>query len=315
MKILVTGGAGFIGSNLVEYLLNNGHSVRVLDNFSTGSKNNLDNLSGPLEIMEGCIENEKDCQKACADGVEAVSHQAAYGSVPRSIQYPSLYSHINLHGFVNMATAARDAGIQRFVYASSSSVYGDLEMSPKVESKVGRPLSPYAASKAANELFAHSFANFTEMTFIGFRYFNVFGPKQSPKGAYAAVIPLFVDALMKNKPAKIFSDGEQSRDFTFVSNVVQANVSALTSALEPSSKVYNIACGTSTSVNELYRIISNYLGKDIQPEYLPPRVGDVRNSLANVGAAQKDLNYNPAIELKEGLEQTVQWFKDTFYSK
>ncbi|MBF0432128.1 MAG: SDR family oxidoreductase [Fibrobacteria bacterium] len=312
MKVLITGGAGFIGSNLAEYLLNEGHSVRILDDFSNGRRENLEGLQGELEVIEGSIEDAETCKKACGDGVDVVSHQAALGSVPRSIKFPELYSQINLHGFVNMVNAARQADISRFVYASSSSVYGDSQESPKFEAKTGRPLSPYAASKISNEMFAHAFASVYPISLIGLRYFNVFGPRQNPEGAYAAVIPLFVKHIYNGTSASIFGDGEQSRDFTFINNVIQANFKAMTSPDIKGSHAINIACGHSYSVNDLFNAIKDILGKECSPEYLEPRLGDVRSSLADISAAKELIGYNPTIQLQEGLKKTVEWFVKTY---
>ncbi len=315
MKILVTGGAGFIGSNLTEFLLSQGHSVRVLDDFSAGKRKNLEGLAGDLEVLEGSITDSAICTKAC-EGVDAISHQAAHGSVPRSLEFPELYSDVNLHGFVVLANAARKAGIKRFVYASSSSVYGDLEESPKVESRVGTLLSPYAASKAANEMFAQSFATAYDMTFVGLRYFNVYGPKQDPNGAYAAVIPLFLRHLLKGESATIFGDGEQSRDFTYVGNVIQANFNAMTLPDLSGAHALNIACGDSTTVNDLYTNIAKNLDSKIAPTYHEPRKGDILHSLADISLARKTINLNPEVELEEGLKKTVTWFlknKDTLF--
>ena len=309
MNILVTGGAGFIGSNLVRALLKQGHNVRVLDNFSTGFRKNLEDLGENLEIIEGDITNSEDCAKACV-GIDAVSHQAAFGSVPRSIEFPELYSMNNLHGFVTVCNQARLAGVKRIVYASSSSVYGDLLVSPKKETQRGRPLSPYAASKQSKEDFAHAFANAYGMTMVGFRYFNVFGPRQNPKGPYAAVIPLFVNHILNDESSVIFGDGEQSRDFTFVKNVVFANISAMTSELKQDSYIFNIACGQSTSVNRLYKIIADSLNSSIKPEYKPPRNGDIKDSLADITQAKELLNYNEAISLEDGLVETIEWYKN-----
>jgi UDP-N-acetylglucosamine 4-epimerase len=310
MKIVVTGGAGFIGSNLVSFLLSEGHSVRVLDNFSTGKRENLEGLSGDLEVIEGGIEKASDCEGVCSDGVDCISHQAACCSVPRSIKNPELYSLVNLHGFVNMANAARRAGIKKFIYASSSAVYGNSTAMPKVESQTGMPLSPYAASKAANELFAYSFSQIYDMTFVGLRYFNIFGPRQDPEGPYAAVIPLFIKHLLKNRAPTIYGDGEQSRDFTFVRNVVQANYNAIQNNSLSGSKVYNIACGSSTSVNALFQQLSAICQADVAPVFADPRPGDIRDSLADISLAQKDLGYQPSVKMEEGLRLTVEWFRE-----
>lgn len=309
MKILVTGGAGFIGSNLVRGLLAEGHSVRVLDNFSTGFRKNLEGLEGKLEIIEGDITSAEDCAKACS-GMDVISHQAAFGSVPRSIEFPELYSMNNLHGFVTVCNQARLAGIKRIVYASSSSVYGDLTVSPKKESQRGHALSPYAASKQSKEDFANAFTNAYGMTMVGFRYFNVFGPRQNPKGPYAAVIPLFISHVLRGEKSVIFGDGEQSRDFTFVRNVVFANMSAMAADLPQGSHIFNVACGKSTSVNRLYEIIASSLGSSVRPEYNPPRNGDIKDSLADVSRARDMLGYTEAISLEQGLEETIAWYKD-----
>jgi len=308
-KVLVTGGAGFIGSNLAEALLAQGHSVKVLDNFFAGDLRNLQGLKGDLEIIKGDITSIEDCAKAC-EGVSLVSHQAALGSVPRSMLHPELYSLNNLHGFVTLCNQARLAGVQRIVYASSSSVYGDLVVSPKDESMRGRPLSPYAASKQGNEDFAHAFFNAYGLTMVGFRYFNVFGPRQDPKGAYAAVIPLFISKLLSGQSPTIFGDGEQSRDFTFVSNVVQANIRALFGEIPPESHVVNVACGARTSVNELHDMIASELGSSIRPTHVPDRKGDIRNSLADISLAQELLGYSQWMSLREGLAATVAWYQN-----
>lgn len=310
-NILVTGGAGFIGSNIVAQLLKLGHNVRVLDNMSTGRLQNLQPFLGDIELIEGSITDPDTCKKAC-DGIELVSHQAAFGSVPRSLRDPSLYSHNNLHGFVVLMQAAKDAGVERIAYASSSSVYGDITDSPKVEHRIGVPLSPYAASKLSNEIFAHAFAKAFGITCIGMRYFNVFGPNQDPNGAYAAVVPLFFSNILQGKSALIYGDGEQSRDFTFVENVVNANIAGLTVADLSGSRVYNIGCGETTTVNRLYKGIAHLLRSNVEPSYQPPRAGDVRNSLADISLAQKELGYTASIKLEEGLQRTVPHFEKLF---
>lgn len=315
VSVLVTGGAGFIGSNIVEYLLHHGAGkVRVLDNLSNGFMRNIEPfLSNPsFEFIEGDITHAEDCSQAC-DGITHVCHQAALGSVPRSISNPIATSDANTTGYLNMLIAARDAGVQRVVYASSSSVYGDLNESPKVENRIGRPLSPYAVSKYTNELYAGVFALNYGLKCIGLRYFNIFGPNQDPNGPYAAVIPLFMNALLNDKGAIIYGDGEQSRDFTFVENAVQANIRALfTSNEEALNKVYNIAVGESSSVNELYSQIARITGCEKQPEYRPDRKGDIKNSLADISMAKNLLGYAPRYQLKDGLELTVAWFRKAF---
>lgn len=308
MKILITGGAGFIGSNLAKACLDAGHSVRVLDNFCSGTRANLDGLEGHLEIHEGDITSPEDCRRAC-QGIDVISHQAALGSVPRSMLEPELYSWNNLHGFVVLCNQARLAGINKIVYASSSSVYGDSTAPIKREVDRGRPLSPYAASKQGNEDFAQAFHNAYGMTLVGFRYFNVFGPKQNPAGPYAAVIPLFITALMQGKQATIYGDGEQSRDFTHVSNVVQANLRALTQEVPPGAHVVNVACGQRTSVKELHNLIADILGSDLAPIHAPDRRGDIRDSLADVTAARDLLGYSHWTSLREGLLETIEWYR------
>lgn len=308
MKILVTGGAGFIGSNLAEALLSQGHSVRVLDNFCAGDQRNLEELRGDLEVITGDITSPSDCARACA-GIDAVSHQAALGSVPRSMLEPELYSFNNLHGFVTLCNQARLAGVTRIVYASSSSVYGDLIASPKTETMRGRPLSPYAASKQGNEDFAQAFHNAYGMTLVGFRYFNVFGPKQDPRGAYAAVIPLFISKLLKDEAPTIFGDGEQSRDFTFVGNVVQANLRALFGDLPRGAHLVNVACGESSTVNQLYQGIAKELNSPLPAVHAPDRKGDIRDSLADVSRARELLGYSDWTTLQQGLAATVAWYR------
>ncbi len=313
--VLITGGAGFIGSNIVEYLLNNGaRKVRVLDNLSNGFKRNVEPyLNNPaFEFMEGDITSPETCAKAC-EGINLVSHQAALGSVPRSIAFPQQTHAANATGFLNMLVAARDANVERFVYASSSSVYGDLTDSPKVESKIGKSLSPYAVSKYTNELYAGVFALNYNMKVIGLRYFNVFGPRQDPNGPYAAAIPLFMDALLNDKDAWLNGDGEQTRDFTFVQNAVQANVRAFfTPHPDAFNKVYNVAVGENISVKELFHMLANIAGVPAKPKHRDERPGDIKNSLADISLARKFLGYEPEVKLKEGLAITFDWFSKNF---
>ncbi len=317
-SFLVTGGAGFIGSNIVEYLLKYGaRKVRVLDNLSNGFRHNIEAWKGnpALEFIEGDITDFNSCRMAC-EGIHFVSHQAALGSVPRSIEFP-LHTHAaNATGFLHMLVAARDAGVQRFVYASSSSVYGDLQTSPKQEEKTGRPLSPYAVSKLTNELYAGVFAIHYDMKIIGLRYFNVFGPRQDPNGPYAAAIPLFMDALLQSKPAYINGTGNQTRDFTFVENAVQANIRALFSNHPGAlNKVYNVAVGESVSVNQLFNLLKEFTGSSMNPIYREERKGDVKNSLADISLAIEMLEYQPQVKVREGLEVTLNWFKNSFLKK
>lgn len=314
-RILITGGAGFIGSNIAEYLLHHkAGKVRVLDNLSNGFLRNLEPFKNnpSFEFIEGDITDPDMCKRAC-EGMTHLTHQAALGSVPRSIKNPIATSDANTTGFMNMMLAARDAGVQRIVYASSSSVYGDSTESPKREEHLGRPLSPYAISKLTNELYASVFAMHYGMKIIGLRYFNVFGPNQDPNGPYAAAIPLFMNALLFNKDAVIYGDGEQTRDFTFVENAVQANIRALfTENKEAVNRVYNVAVGESVSVNKLYRIIADITGSTKEIPFVAERKGDIRNSLADTGMAQKLLGYNPRFKVREGLEITVEWFQKAF---
>ncbi|WP_188812559.1 SDR family oxidoreductase [Hymenobacter cavernae] len=313
LTFLVTGGSGFIGSNLVEYLLKYGAgTVRVLDNYSNGFRKNLglfaDNPA--LEIVEGDIRDPEVCRAAC-HGAHIVLHQAALGSVPRSINDPITTNDVNVGGFVNMLVAAKDAGVKRFVYAASSSTYGDSKALPKVEDRIGKPLSPYAVTKYANELYADVFGKTYGMEIIGLRYFNIFGPRQDPNGAYAAVIPLFIDAILQGKPPRMNGDGGQTRDFTFVENCVQANIkAALVTNPEAINQVYNIAVADRTSLNDLFNILKEEAGSDLTPEYGPDRAGDIRDSLADISKAQRLLGYDPQIRIREGLQKTLAWFKE-----
>lgn len=315
MHVLVSGGAGFIGSNIVSYLLQHGvGKVRVLDNLSNGFMRNLEAFRSDarFEFMEGDITRPDDCAKAC-QGMHLLTHQAALGSVPRSIKNPLATSDANTTGYLNMLIAARDAGIKRVVYASSSSVYGDSTASPKKEENLGRPLSPYAVSKLTNELYASVFAMHYGMEIIGLRYFNVFGPHQDPNGPYAAAIPLFMNALLFGKEAVIYGDGAQTRDFTFVENAVQANIRALfTNNQHALNKVYNVAVGESVSVNDLYHTIAEICGQTRQPKHVPERIGDIKNSLADISLAKDLLGYNPRYRIREGLEVTINWFRNTY---
>jgi UDP-N-acetylglucosamine 4-epimerase len=312
LTFLVTGGAGFIGSNLVEYLLKYGvKEVRTLDNYSNGFHKNLALFAAnpALKIIEGDIRDAATCAAACA-GVDVVLHQAALGSVPRSINDPVLSNDVNVGGFVQMLTAAKNAGIKRFVYAASSSTYGDHPGLPKVEDRIGKPLSPYAVTKYANELYADVFGKTYGMEIIGLRYFNIFGPRQDPGGAYAAVIPLFIDALLKNEPPTLNGDGGQTRDFTFVENCVQANIrAALADQPEALNQVYNIAVGDRTSLVQMYDILREEAGSELAPKFGPDRAGDIRDSLADISKANTLLGYDPQVRIRAGLQQTLEWFK------
>lgn len=316
LSFLVSGGAGFIGSHIAEYLLkNDAGKVRVIDNFANGFESNLDVLRvyKGFEFVEGDIRNLETCRKAC-EGIDYVSHQAALGSVPRSIKDPSNTNDVNVGGFVNILKAAVENKVKQFVYASSSSVYGDEPTLPKKEDRIGNCLSPYAVSKRADELYADVFSRAYHIPVLGFRYFNIFGPRQDPDGPYAAVIPLFVKAIMNNTSAFINGDGEQTRDFTFVENAVQVNVRGmLTTNDEAKNKVYNVAIGENYSVNYLYNSIKEYLQGDIEPVHREPREGDIRNSLADISLAKNLLNYQPTTKFETGLIKTIEYFK-TLYS-
>ncbi len=311
-KVLVTGGAGFIGSNLVEALLNDDRveGVRVLDDFSNGKQTNLSLFlkDSRLEVIEGDIRDFSTCLKA-VKGMDLISHQAALGSVPRSIKDPLSTHQVNITGTANVFTAAKESGIKKVVYASSSSVYGDSETLPKLEEHRGNLLSPYALSKSIAEQYAAMYALNYAMNFIGLRYFNIFGPKQDPEGPYAAVIPLFLKALFKGEQPQIFGNGEQSRDFTYVSNAVQANIRSLFKPIEESeSQVYNIACGYRTTVNELWTALSILARTSEKPLYLSLRSGDILHSLADIEKARKELDFVPDIAFGDGLKKTYEWF-------
>lgn len=312
---LVTGGAGFIGSHIAEYLLKNGaKKVRVLDNMVNGFVKNLNILRqyAAFEFMEGDIRNAEVCLKAC-DGIDYVSHQAALGSVPRSMKEPSYFSEVNVTGFVNMMKAAVDHKVKQIVYASSSSVYGDEPTLPKLESRIGNALSPYAITKRTNELYGDVFFKAYGLNNMGFRYFNIFGPRQDPDGPYAAVIPLFVKGIMKRTPVYINGDGEQTRDFTFVENAVQVNVKGmLTDNPNAINQVYNVAVGENYSVNYLYDACKKHLQSDWEPTYREPRAGDIRNSLADISKAKELLGYQPTKRFEDGLIETVEFFKTVY---
>lgn len=310
--ILITGGAGFIGSNIAEKISGLGcRKLMVLDNLETGSLENIRPLvqSGDIEFINADISDLSACMFACKNA-DIVLHQAALGSVPRSIQFPANTHRVNVDGFINMLEAARENKVKRFVYASSSSVYGDNRDLPKVEEKTGNPLSPYAVSKKTNELYAKVYSEIYKMEIIGLRYFNVFGPKQNPQGPYAAVIPIFVNNLLNNKQCVIYGDGNNRRDFTYVDNVVSANLLAASTANSAAmGEVFNIAYGATKSVNSLYGQISALLGSDLKADYLPPRVGDIKDSFASVDKARKTLGYTPLISLDEGIQKTIDWYR------
>jgi len=316
MKILVTGGAGFIGSNLCEYFLNKGHFVTCLDNFATGHKYNIEHLfvNEKFKLIEGDIRNLDDCMSA-TQGIDYVLHQAALGSVPRSIKDPITSNDVNVSGFLNMLVASRDNSVKRFVFAASSSTYGDSEALPKVEDKIGKPLSPYAITKYVNELYAEIFSKTYGLETIGLRYFNVFGRKQDPNGAYAAVIPKFVMQFMKYESPVINGDGNFSRDFTYIDNVIQMNELAITTENKNAiNTVYNTAFGDRTTLNDMVNLLKEYLSEfdasisNVEVVYGPNRAGDIPHSLASIDKAKELLNYNPKYSFKEGLKEAVKWY-------
>ena len=317
LTFLVTGGAGFIGSNLVEYLLKyNVKKVIVLDNFATGKRENIEEFANndSFELIEGDIRDLETCKKAM-NGVDYVLHQAALGSVPRSINDPITTNDVNVSGFLNMLVAARDAGVKRFIYAASSSTYGDHEALPKVEDTIGKPLSPYAITKYVNELYADIFYTTYKLDTIGLRYFNVFGKRQDPNGAYAAVIPKFVQQFISHESPIINGDGSYSRDFTYIDNVVQMNINAMTTDNQDAlNTVYNVAYGERTTLIELASLLKEYLSKfdesigAIEIKHRANRIGDIPHSLASIEKAKKLLNYNPKYNISDGLKEAVTWY-------
>ena len=317
-KILITGGAGFIGSNLTEALLERGHIVRILDNFATGKIENLlpllEKYPEALTLQVGDIRNLEDCNKA-TEGIEYVFHEAALGSVPRSIKDPITSNEVNVSGFLNMLVASRDAGVKRFIYAASSSTYGDSKSLPKVEDVIGKPLSPYAVTKYVNELYADVFSKTYGIETIGLRYFNVFGRRQDPNGAYAAVIPMFVKKLMAHESPIINGDGEYSRDFTYIDNVIQMNIRAMeTTNPEAINTIYNTAYGERTTLNQLVGNLKEYLSEydsaiaDVEIKHGPNRAGDIPHSLANIDKAKNLLGYDPEFSMEQGLKEAVKWY-------
>ena len=316
MKILITGGAGFIGSNLCDYFIQKGNEVICLDNFATGHLHNLNGVINNLNftLIEGDIRNIEDCKKA-VQGVDYVLHQAALGSVPRSINDPITTNEVNVSGFLNMLTVSRDAKVKRFVYAASSSTYGDSQELPKVEEVIGKPLSPYAITKYVNELYAEIFSKTYGLETVGLRYFNVFGRKQDPNGAYAAVIPKFVQQFMRYESPVINGDGMHSRDFTYIDNVIQMNELAMTTTnSEAINTVYNTAFGDRTTLTQLTHFLKEYLTifdpkiGDVEVLHGPNRAGDIPHSLASIEKAKKLLGYNPQYSLQEGLKESVSWY-------
>ena len=312
LKVLVTGAAGFIGSNLVEALCKLGCSVRALDDYSTGKKENIDNLRKDLffEFVEGSICDFDTCLKACKD-IEIVLHQAAWGSVPRSIRMPLHYEIVNVGGTLNMLEAAKQNGVKRFVYASSSSVYGDSNKLPKKEGEEGFPLSPYAVTKHANEVYAKLYNNLYKLQTIGLRYFNVFGKRQDPFSPYSAVIPLFIKTLLAGEAPVIYGNGNQGRDFTYIDNVVHANILAIHADEAACGEVFNIGCGHEITVNYLFTTIQNNLCTAITPQYKESRAGDTSHSLADISKAKAKLGYSPLFTFNEGILRTIDWYKNT----
>lgn len=308
---LITGGAGFIGSNLVEYLLKYGAGkVRVLDNLSTGFYKNIKEFeSNPaFEFMEGDIRDLSACKRAC-EGIDYVSHQAALGSVPRSIIDPVTTNDVNVTGFLNMLLAVKNSGVKRMVYAASSSTYGDSKVLPKQEDVIGAPLSPYAVTKYVNELYASVFAKTYGTDTVGLRYFNVFGPKQDPFGAYAAVMPLFMKAITTGSQPVINGDGSQTRDFTFVENAIQANIRAMLGKGELKHNIFNVAVGERMSINDLWSLLTDLSGSNPGVFHGPSRAGDINDSLADITRIRETLNYNPVFNVKDGLAITFEWYK------
>ena len=307
-SMLVTGGAGFIGSHLAERLLALGHEVRVLDNFSTGRRENLASFADGIEVFEVDVRDREGVAGA-VKGVDVVFHEAALASVPRSVDDPMTSDDVNVHGTLNLLKASRDAGVHRLIYASSSSVYGNSPELPKRESMTPQPESPYAVGKLAGEHYCKVFSNLYGLDCVCLRYFNVFGPRQDPGSQYAAVVPIFVTALLRNEAPLIHGDGEQSRDFTYVANVVDANLSAVEKDAA-TGNVMNVACGVTTTVNDLFARVRGIAGSSIDAEHGPPRAGDVRHSYADIGRAVDLIGFRPAVSLDDGLERTVAWYRE-----
>ena len=307
-KFLVTGGAGFIGSHLAEELVRRGHQVRVVDDFSTGKKKNIASFLDKIELIKGDIRDIEICRQA-VKGMDFVLHQAALTSVPHSIENPLLTNEINIKGTLNLLLASRDAAVQRFVFASSAAVYGDDPHLPKKEEVVGASLSPYALSKRAGEMLCQLFTRTFGLSTVCLRYFNIFGPRQDPASQYASVIPHFISRMLKNEKPVIFGDGEQTRDFLYVSNVVEANVSAV-EADNAGKEIFNIGCGEETSINQLTQKINEILKTNISPAYDKPRPGDIRRSFADISWARKMLKDEPMVDFSQGLKRTIRWYRE-----
>jgi nucleoside-diphosphate-sugar epimerase len=308
MDFLVTGGAGFIGSHLVEHLVGQGASVRVLDNFMTGSRSNLDPWKAKIDLHEADMRDADACRKAC-DGVRVVLHQAALPSVPKSVADPIKSHDCNVNGTFNVLMAARDAAVERFVYAASSSAYGDTPTLPKVETMPSLPLSPYAVNKLTGEQYCRAFAHVYDMATVSLRYFNVFGPRQDPASQYAAAIPAFVTHILRDESPIVYGDGEQTRDFTYIENVIHANMLAAR-AVGLAGQAVNIACGEHVTVNQIIARINELLGRNVKPNYQPPRTGDIKHSWADIEAAKALLGYEPLVGFDDGLRRSINWYRD-----